>query len=130
MLYLNRQGCTLYSKRGNQMTRFQGLVEQVRAELGRREVVLDGGNIEDRADHIDRKLHPPGDWKEGTVIRYRHLTQGSHPGPRTNVRQIDRKPGQVTIGPGEANPAQVLWATAWACDIAALAFHFRERDIH
>jgi bifunctional non-homologous end joining protein LigD len=42
MLYLNRRGCTLYSKRGNVMRRFQDLAEQVRAELPRREVILDG----------------------------------------------------------------------------------------
>jgi bifunctional non-homologous end joining protein LigD len=42
MLYLARSGCALYSKRGNRMTRFQELAEQVRAELGRREVILDG----------------------------------------------------------------------------------------
>lgn len=42
MLYLTRQSCSFYSKRGNRMTRFQGLAEQLRAELGRREVILDG----------------------------------------------------------------------------------------
>jgi bifunctional non-homologous end joining protein LigD len=42
MLYLNRRSCTLYSKRGNRMARFQGLAEQLRAELGRRDVILDG----------------------------------------------------------------------------------------
>lgn len=30
MLYLTRQSCMLYSKRGNRMTRFQELAEQVR----------------------------------------------------------------------------------------------------
>jgi ATP-dependent DNA ligase len=29
MLYLRRKGCTLYSKRGNAMTRFRGLAEQL-----------------------------------------------------------------------------------------------------
>src|SRR5918995_5221812 len=42
MLYLTRQSCTLYSKRGNRMTRFRDLAEQLRAELPRREVILDG----------------------------------------------------------------------------------------
>jgi bifunctional non-homologous end joining protein LigD len=42
MLYLTRTGCTLYSKRGNVMRRFQDLAQQVRAELPRREVILDG----------------------------------------------------------------------------------------
>lgn len=42
MFYLSRQSCALYSKRGNRMTRFQDLAEQVRAELGRCEVILDG----------------------------------------------------------------------------------------
>jgi bifunctional non-homologous end joining protein LigD len=42
VLYLTRHGCTLYSKRGNPMTRFRDLAEQVRAELPRREVILDG----------------------------------------------------------------------------------------
>ena len=42
MLYLTRTGCTLYSKRGNAMRRFQDLAEQLRAELPRREVILDG----------------------------------------------------------------------------------------
>jgi bifunctional non-homologous end joining protein LigD len=42
MLYLTRQGCTLYSKSGNAMTRFRGLAEQLRSEFGRREVILDG----------------------------------------------------------------------------------------
>ena len=42
MLYVTRQSCTLYSKRGNRMTRFQELAEQLRAELGRGEVILDG----------------------------------------------------------------------------------------
>src|SRR4051812_43408759 len=42
MLYLTRHACSLYSKRGNRMTRFHQLAEQVAAELGRREVILDG----------------------------------------------------------------------------------------
>ena len=42
VLYLTRTSCTLYSKRGNAMTRFRDLAEQLRAELGRREVILDG----------------------------------------------------------------------------------------
>src|SRR5690349_21909847 len=42
VLNLTRTSCTLYSKRGNRMTRFQELAEQLRAELGRREVILDG----------------------------------------------------------------------------------------
>jgi bifunctional non-homologous end joining protein LigD len=42
VLYMTRQSCTLYSKRGNRMTRFQALADQVRVELGRREVILDG----------------------------------------------------------------------------------------
>jgi bifunctional non-homologous end joining protein LigD len=42
MFYLTRQGCALYSKRGNRLARFQDLAEQVGAELGRREVILDG----------------------------------------------------------------------------------------
>jgi bifunctional non-homologous end joining protein LigD len=42
LLYLTRGGCTLYSKRGNRMTRFQALAEQLRAELPRRELILDG----------------------------------------------------------------------------------------
>lgn len=42
MLYLGRKGCTLYSKRGNRMVRFQELADQIGAELGRREVILDG----------------------------------------------------------------------------------------
>lgn len=42
LLYLSRKSCTLYSKRGDRMTRFQDLAERIRAELGRREVILDG----------------------------------------------------------------------------------------
>lgn len=42
MLYLTRKGCILYSKRGNPMRRFQDLADQVRGELPRREVILDG----------------------------------------------------------------------------------------
>src|SRR3954453_13933795 len=42
ILYLTRTSCTLYSKRGNQMTRFRELAAQVGSELGRREVILDG----------------------------------------------------------------------------------------
>lgn len=42
MLYLNRRGCTLYSKRGNVMRRFQDLAGQVRSELPHRELILDG----------------------------------------------------------------------------------------
>jgi hypothetical protein len=42
MLYLTRSSCTLYSKRGNAMRRFQDLADQVGHELGRREVILDG----------------------------------------------------------------------------------------
>jgi ATP-dependent DNA ligase len=42
LLYLTPTSCTLYSKRVNRMTRFQALADQVRAELGRREVILDG----------------------------------------------------------------------------------------
>jgi ATP-dependent DNA ligase len=42
MLYLTRHACTLYSKRGNRMYRFQELAEQVRAEVPRRELILDG----------------------------------------------------------------------------------------
>lgn len=42
MLYLTRQGCALYSKRGNAMTRFCSLAEQLCHELPRHEVILDG----------------------------------------------------------------------------------------
>jgi hypothetical protein len=42
MVYLTRKSCTIYSKRGNGMTRFRELAEQLRAELPRREVILDG----------------------------------------------------------------------------------------
>ena len=42
LLYLTRHRCTFYSKRGNAMTRFRDLAEQLRAELGRHEVILDG----------------------------------------------------------------------------------------
>jgi bifunctional non-homologous end joining protein LigD len=42
MFYHTRHGCSLYSKRGNRMTRFQDLADQVRTELGRRELILDG----------------------------------------------------------------------------------------
>src|SRR5690242_13825024 len=42
MLYLTRASCSLYSKRGNRMTRFQVLADQLRLELGRRELILDG----------------------------------------------------------------------------------------
>ena len=42
LLYLTRDSCSLYSKRGNAMSRFSALAEQLGAELPRREVVLDG----------------------------------------------------------------------------------------
>ncbi len=42
VVYLSRRSCTLYSKRSNQMVRFQGLADQIRAALGRREIILDG----------------------------------------------------------------------------------------
>jgi bifunctional non-homologous end joining protein LigD len=42
MLYLTRRGCTLYSKRGNAMSRFRDLAEQLWHELPKREVILDG----------------------------------------------------------------------------------------
>lgn len=42
MLYLTRTDSALYSKRGNLMRRFQDLAQQIRAELPRREVILDG----------------------------------------------------------------------------------------
>jgi bifunctional non-homologous end joining protein LigD len=42
MLYLSGGKCALYSRRGNRMTRFQDLADQVRTQLGRREVILDG----------------------------------------------------------------------------------------
>jgi bifunctional non-homologous end joining protein LigD len=42
VLYLARQRCSLYSKRRNRMNRFQTLADQLRDELGRREVILDG----------------------------------------------------------------------------------------
>jgi bifunctional non-homologous end joining protein LigD len=42
VLYLTRAGCTLYSKRGNRMTRFEQLAQQLRDELPRREAILDG----------------------------------------------------------------------------------------
>lgn len=42
MLCLTRQSCTLYSKRGNAMTRFRDLAQQIRAELPKCEVILDG----------------------------------------------------------------------------------------
>ena len=43
-LTATRQTCALYSKRGNRMTRFHDLAEQLAAELGRRELIL-GGEI-------------------------------------------------------------------------------------
>ena len=42
LLYMTGDSCTLYSKRGNAMTRLRDLAEQLRAELPRREVILDG----------------------------------------------------------------------------------------
>jgi|1186.fasta_scaffold173554_1 bifunctional non-homologous end joining protein LigD len=42
LLYFTRSGCSLYSKRGNLMSRFAGLARQVAAELGVRELILDG----------------------------------------------------------------------------------------
>jgi bifunctional non-homologous end joining protein LigD len=42
VFYLTRQGCAMYSKRGNRFSRFPELCEGIRAELGRREVILDG----------------------------------------------------------------------------------------
>lgn len=42
LFYLTRSGCSLYSKRGNLMTRFAGLARQVASELGARELILDG----------------------------------------------------------------------------------------
>jgi hypothetical protein len=42
MVYLTRQGCTIYSKRGNAFAQFPELVERICAELPRREVILDG----------------------------------------------------------------------------------------
>jgi bifunctional non-homologous end joining protein LigD len=42
MLYVTRQSCVLYSKRGNAMNRFRDLAEQLWHELPKREVVLDG----------------------------------------------------------------------------------------
>jgi bifunctional non-homologous end joining protein LigD len=42
LLYLSRDSCNLYSKRGNRMTSFQVLADQLRLELGRRELILDG----------------------------------------------------------------------------------------
>jgi hypothetical protein len=42
LLYLTRQSCVLYSKRGNVMRRFQSIADQVRTELPRREAILDG----------------------------------------------------------------------------------------
>jgi bifunctional non-homologous end joining protein LigD len=42
VLYLTRRSSVLYSKRGNVMRRFQSLADQLRAELPRREAILDG----------------------------------------------------------------------------------------
>jgi ATP-dependent DNA ligase len=42
MLYLTCQGSSLYSKRGNVMTRFRGLADQLQGQLGPQEVILDG----------------------------------------------------------------------------------------
>src|SRR6476646_1777983 len=42
MLYLTRQSCTLYSRRGNAMNRFRELAQQLWHELPKREVILDG----------------------------------------------------------------------------------------
>ena len=42
LLYLSCPSCTFYSKRDNVMTHFRELAEQVRAELPRHEVILDG----------------------------------------------------------------------------------------
>src|SRR5918993_3305181 len=82
MLYLTRQSCTLYSKRGNRMTRFQDFAEQLRLELGRREVILDGEIValdeEGRINFWDlmrggvvakRKADPYGSELPGTKLR-------------------------------------------------------------
>jgi bifunctional non-homologous end joining protein LigD len=42
ILYLTRQSCALYSKRGNRFSRFEALLRRVCADLPRRELILDG----------------------------------------------------------------------------------------
>src|SRR3954469_11840358 len=42
LLFFTRSACSLYAKRGNLMSRFAGLARQVAAELGVRELILDG----------------------------------------------------------------------------------------
>jgi bifunctional non-homologous end joining protein LigD len=42
MVYLTRQSCSIYSKRGNRFSRFEDLRRRICAELPRREIILDG----------------------------------------------------------------------------------------
>jgi bifunctional non-homologous end joining protein LigD len=42
LVYLTRDSCSIYSKRGNRFSRFEELRRQIFAELPRREVILDG----------------------------------------------------------------------------------------
>jgi bifunctional non-homologous end joining protein LigD len=42
MVYLTRQSCSIYSKRGNRFSRFEDLRRRIWAELPRRDVILDG----------------------------------------------------------------------------------------
>ena len=42
VVYLTRQTCSIYSKRGNRFSRFEDLRRRICAELPRREVILDG----------------------------------------------------------------------------------------
>src|SRR5687768_16004659 len=42
MVYLTRQSCSIYSKRGNRFSRFDELRRRICSELPRREAILDG----------------------------------------------------------------------------------------
>jgi bifunctional non-homologous end joining protein LigD len=58
LLYVSPRQCWFRSKRGNTMTRFQELAEQVRDELRVRDAILDGEivSLDEQGRHIFRRM--------------------------------------------------------------------------
>jgi len=58
LLYVSPRNCWFRSKRGNTMSRFQGLAEQVRDELRVRLAILDGEivSLDEEGRHIFRRM--------------------------------------------------------------------------
>src|SRR3954454_8361282 len=128
LLYFTRSGCSLYSKRGNLMSRFAGLARQVAAELGVRELILDGEIVAlDDEGRIDfwGLMRGQGTlayvafdllWLNGRDLRHLPLTQRK----RRLGRLIPASVGALSRMPGFGAEGRELFEAACRLDLEGI----------